>query len=177
MRRFAMCVALLVVAGPVFAQQNLPEFLIQSSAGPLELRYVDFAWSPEAFDAMESGGSHPAAGRSWMLAVLRLRDPVRFEGRTLPVGASMLVLNPKRGTRPMSLEIRDVDLRDMDLKPNVIGLPPKGETVKEVAAAFEKVGETKDRLEIVATTDGRDTLVVIHYGNRKATLRFLPRGE
>jgi hypothetical protein len=65
----------------------------------------------------------------------------------------------------------------MDLKPNVIGLPPKGETLKVVPATFEKAAETKARLELVATAAGRDTLVVIHYGDRKATLRFLPRGE
>ena len=177
MRRLAMWLALSVVVAPAFAQQSLPEFLIQSTAGPIELRYVDYAWNPEAFDAMESGGSHPAAGRSWMLAVLRLQDPVRFEGRTLPVGASLLILNPKHGASPMSFEIRDVDLRVMDVKPNVIGLPPKGETVKIVPATFEKVAETKARLELVASADGRDTLVVIRYGDRKATLRFLPRGE
>jgi len=177
MRRLAMWLALSVVVAPAFAQQSLPEFLIQSTAGPIELRYVDYAWNPEAFDAMQSGGSHPAAGRSWMLAVLRLQDPVRFEGRTLPVGASLLILNPKHGASPMSFEIRDVDLRVMDVKPNVIGLPPKGETVKIVPATFEKVAETKARLELVASADGRDTLVVIRYGDRKATLRFLPRGE
>jgi hypothetical protein len=177
MRRFAMWLALSVVAGPVFAQQNLPEFLIQSTAGPIDLRYVDFGWNPEAFDAMQSGGSHPAAGRSWMLALLRLQNPVRFGARTLPVGASLLVLNPKRGTSPMSFEIRDVDMRTAFFEPNVIGLPPKGETLKIVPATFEKVGDTKTRLEIVATAAGRDTLVVIHYGDRKATLRFLPRGE
>jgi hypothetical protein len=177
MRRLATWLALSVVVAPAFAQQSLPEFLIQSTAGPIELRYVDYAWNPEAFDAMQSGGSHPAAGRSWMLAVLRLQDPVRFEGRTLPVGASLLILNPKHGASPMSFEIRDVDLRVMDIKPNVIGLPPKGETVKIVPATFEKVAETKARLELVASADGRDTLVVIRYGDRKATLRFLPRGE
>jgi hypothetical protein len=95
----------------------------------------------------------------------------------LPVGASLLILNPKHGTAPMSFEIRDVDMRDMDLKPNVIGLPPKGETLKVVPATFEKVADTKARLEIVATEEGRDTLVVIRFGDRKATLRFLPRGE
>ena len=177
MWRLAMWLALSVAVAPAFAQQSLPEFLIQSTAGPIELRYVDYAWNPEAFDAMQSGGSHPAAGRSWMLAVLRLQDPVRFEGRTLPVGASLLILNPKQGASPMSFEIRDVDLRVMDVKPNVIGLPPKGETVKIVPATFEKVAETKARLELVASADGRDTLVVIRYGDRKATLRFLPRGE
>jgi hypothetical protein len=177
MRRFAMLLAMVVVAGPVFAQQVLPEFLMQSVAGPIDLKYVDFAWNAEGFDAMQSGANHPAAGRNWMLALLRLKDPVRFEGRTLPVGASLLILNPKHGTTPMSFEIRDVDMRDMDLKPNVIGLPPKGETLKVVPATFEKVADTKARLEIVATEEGRDTLVVIRFGDRKATLRFLPRGE
>jgi hypothetical protein len=177
MRRLILAFLWAVLTGPVLAQQVLPEFLIQSNSGPLDLRYVDFAWNPEGFAAMEAGGNHPAAGRSWMVALLRLKDPVRFEGRTLPVGASLLVLNPKHGASPMSFEIRDVDMRDMDIKPNVIGIPPKGETVKIVPAVFEKVADTKARLEIVATADGDDTLVVIRFGDRKATLRFRPRGS
>ena len=177
MRRFALLLAMVVVAGPTLAQKVLPEFLIQSVAGPLELRYVDFAWNQEGFDAMQSGANHPAAGRNWMLAVLRLRNPVCFQGRTLPVGASLLILDPKHGATPMSFEIRDVDMRDMDIKPNVIGLPPKGDTIKIVPANFEKVADTKGRLEIVAAEDGPDTLVAILFGDRKATLRFTPRCE
>jgi hypothetical protein len=177
MRRLTLWVALLVVALPALAQQGLPEFLIQSNAGPIDLRYVDFGWNAEAFDAMESGARHPAAGRNWMLALLRLKDPVRFEGRTLPVGASLLVLNPKQGASPMSFEIRDIDMRDMDIKPNVIAIPPKGETLKIVPATFEKVADSKARLEIVASADGDDTLVVIRFGDRKAQLRFRPRGS
>ena len=176
MRHIGMWIALTFVAGAAVAQENLPEFLIHSEAGPVDLRYVDFGWNPEAFDAMQSGGKHPAAGRSWMLALLRLRDPVVLEGSTLPVGASLLVLNPKRGQSPMTFEILDVDLR-LIWEPNVIGVPPKGETVKVVPATFEKVADTKARLEIVATSAWRDTLVVVHYGNRKATLRFKARGE
>jgi hypothetical protein len=176
MRRPAIWLALAFVAGPALAQENLPEFVIHSEAGPVDLRYVDFGWNPEAFDAMESGGKHPAAGRSWMLALLRLRDPLVFGGSTLPVGASLLVLNPRRGKEPMTYEIRDIDMRVI-FEPNVIGVPPPGEIVKVVPATFEKVAETKARLEIVATAAGRDTLVVIHYGNRKATLRFGARGE
>jgi len=176
MGRVAMWLTLAVVAGPALAQDNLPEFVIHSEAGPVDLRYVDFGWNPEAFDAMQSGGKHPAAGRSWMLALLRLRDPLVLEGSTLPVGASLLVLNPKRGDSPMTFEILDIDMRVI-FEPNVIGVPPKGETVKVVPAKFEKVADTKPRLEIVASTAGRDTLVVVHYGDRRATLRFKARGE
>ena len=150
---------------------------MQSTAGPMELRYVDFSWNQEGFEAMQSGANHPAAGRSWMLALLRLKNPVCFQGRTLPVGASLLILDPKHGTTPMSFEIRDVDMRDMDIKPNVIGLPPPGDTIKVVPAIFEKVADTKAKLEIVASEESADTLVVIHVGDRKATLRFQPRCE
>lgn len=176
MKRLGMWLTLALVAGRAFAQANLPEYVIHSEAGPVDLRYVDFGWNPEAFDAMQAGGKHPAAGRSWMLALLTLRDPVVLEGSTLPVGASLLVLNPKSGKSPMTFEIRDVDLRVI-FEPNVIGVPPKGEIVKVVPATWDRVAETKARLEIVATAAGRDTLVTIHYGDRKATLRFRPRGE
>lgn len=174
MRRFAL--ALLLCAVPAQAQDALPKFLKFERLRHLDVRYVDFGWNPEAFAAMETGGRHAAAGREWMLAVLRVEDPIRWEGRTLPVGPALLVLIPKRAETPMTLEIREVDLRDMLFEPNAIGLPPKkGEKIVAAAARFETVPETSERLAITLSEAGRDMRLTVRYGNRRAELTLLAR--
>ena len=37
-------------------------------------------------------------------------------------------------------------------------------------ARFETVPETKERLEITAVPSGNDTVITVHYGNRKTTV-------
>jgi hypothetical protein len=169
-RTLVLWLALSVLAAPAAAQDNLPKFLKIERAPNVELRYVDFGWSPEAFAAMETGADHPAAKRSWMLALLRLQRAVRFGGKPVLIGASLLILNPKQGDKPFSIELRDIDMRDLLFENNVIGTPPKGQTIYVMPAHFETVPETKQRLEITAAPSGNDTLITIHYGNRKTTL-------
>ena len=169
-RTLGLGLALAALAVPAAAQDNLPKFLKIEHAPDVELRYVDFGWSPEAFAALEKGGDHPAAKRSWMLALLRVQRAVRFGGKPVLIGASLLVLNPKRGDTPFSIELRDIDMRDLYFENNVIGTPPKGHTVYVMPAHFETVAETKPRLEITAAPSGKDTLITVHYGNRKTTV-------
>jgi len=69
-----------------------------------------------------------------------------------------------------SIELRDIDMRDLYFKANVIGTPPKGKTINIMLARFETVPETKERLEITAVPSGNDTLITVHYGNRKTTV-------
>ena len=162
--------ALAALAVPAAAQETLPKFLKIVRAPDVELRYVDFGWSPEGFAALETGGDHPAAKRSWMLALLRLQRGMRFEGKPVLIGASLLILNPKQGDTPFGIELRDIDMRDLYFEPNVIGIPPKGRTIAVMPARFETVPETKERLEITAVPSGNDTLITVHYGNRKTTI-------
>jgi len=164
------CLALAALAVPAAAQDPLPKFLKIERAPDVELRYVDFGWSPEAFAAMETGGDHPAARRSWMLALVRLQRGMRFGGKVALIGASLLILNPKHGDVPFGIELRDIDMRDLYFQENVIGAPPKGKTIAVLPAHFETVAETKPRLEITAAPSGNDTLITIHYGNRKTTV-------
>jgi hypothetical protein len=169
-RTLAVWLAVVALAVPAAAQDNLPKFLKIERAPNVELRYVDFGWSPEGFAAMETGGDHPAARRSWMLALLRLQRGMRFGGKPVLIGASLLILNPKRGDKPLNIELRDIDMRDLYFEANVIGTPPKGHTVQTVPAVFETVPETKQRLEITAAPFGNDTVITVHYGNRKTTV-------
>jgi hypothetical protein len=141
-RTFVTVLALAALAVPAAAQDALPKFLKIEHAPDVELRYVDFGWNPEAFAAMETGGDHPAARRSWMLALLRVQRAMRFGGKPVLIGASLLILNPERGDT----------------------------TINIMPARFETVPETKERLEITAVPSGNDTLITVHYGNRKTTI-------
>jgi hypothetical protein len=169
-RTLVLWLALAALAVPAAAQDNLPKFLKIVHTPDVELRYVDFGWSPEGFAAMETGGDHPVAKRSWMLALLRLQRGMRFGGKPVLIGASLLILNPKQGDKPFSIELRDIDMRDLYFKANVIGTPPKGQTISVMPARFETVPETKERLEITAVPSGNDTVITVHYGNRKTTV-------
>jgi hypothetical protein len=169
-RTLALWLALAALAVPAAAQDTLPKFLKIVRVPDVELRYVDFGWNPEAFAALETGGDHPAARRSWMLALLRLQRGMRFGGKPVLIGASLLVLNPRQGDKPFSIELRDIDMRDLLFENNVIGTPPKGQTIYVMPARFETVPEMKPRLEITASPSGNDTLITVHYGNRKTTI-------
>ena len=169
-RTLGLWLALAALAVPAAAQDTLPKFLKIVRVPDVELRYVDFGWNPEAFAALETGSDHPAARRSWMLALLRLQRGMRFGGKPVLIGASLLVLNPKRGDTPFNIELRDIDMRDLLFENNVIGTPPKGQTIYVMPARFETVPETKPRLEITAVPSGKDTLITVHYGNRKTTI-------
>src|SRR4029453_14237411 len=165
-RTLVLWLALLGLAVPAAAQDALPKFLKIERAPDVELRYVDFGWNPEAFAAMETGGDHPAAKRSWMLALLRLQRGMRFGGKPVLIGASLLILNPKQGNPPFNIELRDIDMRDLHFQANVIGTPPKGQTIGVMPAHFETVPETKQRLEITAAASGHDRGITVHSANR-----------
>src|SRR4029453_10985583 len=169
-RTLVLWLALLALAVPAAAQDPLPKFLKIERAPDVELRYVDFGWNPEAFAALETGGDHPAARRSWMLALLRLPRAVRVGGKPVLIGASLLILNPKQGDTPFNIELRDIDMRDLYFENNVIGTPPKGQTIAVMPAHFETVPETKQRLEITAAPSGNDTVITVHYGNRNTNV-------
>ena len=91
MMKWMTALAATVVLGvPVQGQEgrpNAPKFVRFAKAPGLEVRYLDFRWDEEAFTALEKGGSHPAAQRSWVLARLLLQqDPLHWNGKTIPVG-------------------------------------------------------------------------------------------
>jgi len=169
-RTLLLWLALAVLAVPAAAQDTLPKFLKSVHAAGVEIRYVDFGWSPEAFAAIETGGDHPAAKRSWMLALVRLQRGMRFGGKPMLIGPVVLILNPKQGATPFTVELRDIDMRDLYFQANVIGAPPAGKTIAVLPAHFETVPETKERLEITAAPSGNDTVITVHYGNRKTTV-------
>lgn len=176
MKQLLVAIAASVVLGvPVAGQEappNAPQFIKFSKAPGLEIRYLDFKWDEEAFRALENGGSHPAAQRSWVLARLMLQqDPLRWNGKIIPVGPTILVLNPRKGSTGATLELRYIDMREVFVDMNVIAEPPAGETYRKEPAVFQTVATVAPRLEVSVAEKGKDAYELqIHYGNRQATL-------
>jgi hypothetical protein len=173
----AAVVGTLMLAAPQAPGQpkiapNAPEYVKSVKAPGLDVRYLDFNWDEAAFDAMENGGSHPAAQRSWVLARLQLQlESLRWStGKRIPVGASLLVLNPRKGSVGPTLEIRYVDMREVFRDMNVIAEPPPGETYHKAPAVFTKVETTVPRLEVGVEEKRNGYDLTVHYGNRQTTI-------
>lgn len=88
-------------------------------------------------------------------------------GKTLPVGPSLLILNPARAGEGPTLELRSVDMREVFVDMNVIAEPPPGETYCQAPAAFRKVDTMAGRLEITLT-EGKGSICAARGGRRKS---------
>ncbi len=168
-------IALAVLPGSALLGQeappNAPKYVKSVKAPGLEVRYLDFRWDEQAFNALEKGGSHPAAQRSWVLARLMLQlEPLKWNGKLIPVGPALLVLNPARAGAGPTFEIRYIDMREVFVDMNVIAEPPPGETYQKLPAVFQKVGDTVPRLDVALQEKGNAFDLTVHYGDRKATV-------
>jgi hypothetical protein len=175
MRSTRPVLAALALAPSLLAAQeappNAPKFIKFAKAPGVEVRYLDFRWDEEAFASLEKGGSHPASQRSWVLARLMLQtDPVKWKGRTIPVGPNILVLNPRKGDAPATLEFRYIDMREVFVDMNVIAEPPEGETYQKQPAKFESANSIAPRLVVAIEEKGKTYELLVHYGNRRTVL-------
>jgi hypothetical protein len=161
---------LLTVAG-AGAQQGAPHSVHTVNISGVRVRYLDFGWNPEAFEAMETGGSHSAAARSWAVATIRPDKPLQWEGHGVPASAvTLIILNPRSAAGPMTIELRTIDMREVFTDMNVVAIPPEGETIHQVPANFETVKDTSDRLAVTVTEPAGKVELAIQYGNRKQIL-------
>jgi len=169
----ALCVAF---ARPTAAQEppNRPHYVKSIKVPGLDVRFLDFKWDEEVFTTLEKGGPHPVGRRSWVLArLLATTNPFRCEGKAVPVGPSLLILNPAQAGVGPTLELRSIDMREVFVDMNVIAVPPPGETYCQMPATFRKVPAVADRLE-VTLTEGEGTVdVVVHYGDRETSTRLV----
>ncbi len=170
MRTFVLtAIAVALGISVVGAQQaeNMPNQVTNIRLGDVRVRYLNFKWDEEAFEALEKGG----AKRSWAIARLFPNKPIIWDGRRIS-GGNLLILNPASGDTPMTWEVRVVNMREVWVNPNFVAEPPEGETIYTTTAEFKKVKDVAERLEVaLSEADGKIQLA-IHYGNRRATLVF-----
>ena len=174
----ALAAPLASLAAPVQpSAPNAPKFIKSIQApGGIDVRYVDFKWDAEAFATIEKGGSHPVGRRSWVLARVLLQDaPVKWNGRTLPVGPFLLILHPSRGGTAPTLEMRKVDLREVFRDPDVVAEPLDGETYQTAPANFRKVDTLAPRLELSVQDKPGALDLTVHYGDRQTVVTLQRR--
>jgi hypothetical protein len=167
----ALVLALGTSAAAPQQKDNAPTFIKAVERGDVKVRYLDFKWDEKAFEALEKGGDLPAAQRSWAIARLFPAKPIVIGGKRIS-GGNLLILNPARGETPMTFEVRVIDMREVWVDPNVIGVPPEGTTLYLNPAHFEKASSVAERLTLTLSEgEGKITLSV-HYGDRLAELEF-----
>jgi len=162
---------------------NAPHFVKSVEVPGLNLRFLDFKFDEEAFATLEKGGSHPVGRRPWVLARLLNRlAPFNCEGKTVPVGPSILILHPARAGAGPTLELRYIDMREVFVDLNVIAEPPPGKAYCELPADFRKVETSVPRLEVTlaegpaSTAAKKGTVdVVAHFGDRESRLTLVRR--
>jgi hypothetical protein len=163
-------------ARPTVAQEspNRPHYVKSTKVPGLEVRFLDFKWDAEAFATLEKGGLHPVGRRSWVLArLLTTTNPFRCAGKVIPVGPSLLILNPAQAGSGPTLELRHIDMREVFVNMNVVAEPPPGETYWQAPASFRKVAALAPRLE-VTLDEGQGTIdVVVHYGDRETRTQLV----
>lgn len=175
MRGMKIVAGLLLLASSLAAQEkskNAPDFVKSVKAPGLDVRYLDFKWDEAAFDAMENGGAHPAAQRSWVLVRLMLQlESLKWEdSKRIPVGSALLILNPRKGAAGATFEIRHVDMREIFTDMNVIAEPPPDVSYRIAPAVWTRVDAVAPRLEAGLRERGNAFDLTLHYGNRQATV-------
>jgi hypothetical protein len=139
----------------------------------IEVRFVNFHWRPELFEAMEKGGgTMPEAKRSWMLARIVTGEPFTLEGKKVPVGNYALGLWPNLDGKGLAIELRRVDMGTVLVR-DVMAQLPRGDTYYKAAAPFETTADIAPRLGIQLGQGEQDVKLQIRYGNRRLSLTFV----
>jgi hypothetical protein len=152
--------------------ENAPTAITAVELGDVKVRYLNFKWDKEAFEALEKGGDAPAAKRSWAIARLFPEKPIMVDGKRIS-GGNLLILNPARPDTPMTFEVRVIDMREIWVDANVIAEPPAGQTLLVKPARFEKTDSVADRLTLALSEGAGKITLSIHYGDRLAKLEFV----
>ena len=173
MTRLLLSTVVITLATTAGAQkeENMPTQITTVEVANVRARYLNFKWDEEAFEAFEKGGAMPEAKRSWAIARLYPEKPIMLDGKRIS-GGNLLILNPAKGDRPMTLEVRVIDMRDVFVDMNVVAEPPPGRKLFEEPARFEKVDSVAERLTLALSEGDKTIELSIHYGDRRATLTF-----
>ena len=169
MRRLLLAV---VLALPAVALAQVPAgglSIHKEKASGAEAEFVNYPWRPGVFATMESGGTAPEGQRSWAFARLSTSSYFAIDGKVIPSGRYVLVLTPKTGSLPMTLEVRRGDGREIFADLTAMAPPPGGEIVCKSPAAFVASAEPVPALDVTLTGWSDGVALTIRYGNRKLT--------
>ena len=141
----------------------------------VQAKFVPTPWRPDLFAAFVEGGTPPPA--SWAFARLELSAWFQLDDRRLAPGRYAMVLAPKAGTLPMTLELRRVDGREFLIGGGLLPPPPPGETVYKAPAVFTPSPEPAPVLGLTIASYGAEGAVLtVRYGDRQL-VKELARSE
>jgi hypothetical protein len=169
----AWLLAALAVASllpPIAAGAQPAGIRVEKGSG-LEVRFVAYPWRPDIFQGFEEGA--PAA-RSWAFARLVVSSYYAFDGVRLEPGHYAMVLNPKTGSLPMTLELRRIGGGEFLAEVPERAAAPPGATVYKRPVTFGTGAEPTPSLDLTIASWDRGSVVTVRYGNRKLA-KELPR--
>jgi hypothetical protein len=167
MSRLALlcCLALPSVA----AAQAPGRSIHKDKTAGAEVEFVDHPWRPDVFAALESGGTTSDGQRPWAFARLTTSWFLSIDGTLLLPGRYVLVLAPKTGGIPMTLELRRGDGREIFADLAAMATPSASETVYKSTAKFEAGTDPVPVLDITLAGWSDGIVLTVRYGNRKLT--------
>ncbi len=169
LRPVAPLAALALAAVAAAAPPSVP---VQRDKGQgLEVRFVSYPWRPDVFQGFEEGS---ATAHAWAFARLVVSSPFAMDGVRLYPGQYAMVLEPKTGALPMTLELRRVGGAEFLVDPPAMAAPPPGETAYKRPAEFAASTELAPALDLTVASFGGGCVLTIRYGNRKLA-KELPR--
>ena len=170
-----MVVALLALGMPAqIPKEPAKDLFMHSQKAPgIEIRFVDYHWHPELFDAFEKGANIPEAKRDWVIArVIVDARPFRIGGKLVAVGNYALTLWPNLDGKGMMVEIRQVDMREVYPNLNALAPAPRGETAYKGQVVFDKVTPLAERLDMTLADAAGKVLITTNWGDRRLVLTF-----
>ncbi len=139
----------------------------------VEVRFVDYHWHPDLFDAFEKGANIPEAKRNWVIARVVLNNrPLTLGGTRVAVGNYALSLWPNLDGKGLAIELRRVDMREVYPNLNALAPAPKGETVYKAGVVFDKVSPTAERMGMTLVDAAGKVALTINWGDRRLVVTF-----
>jgi hypothetical protein len=166
----------LVLAAQTPTEPARDLFLHSARAGGVELRFVDYHWQPALFEAMEKGsgsGGEVQATRNWVVARLTLQTrTLMLGGKRMGVGVYAVALWPNSDGKGMTVEVRNVDMREVLPSLNAMAPLPSGESIYRGPARLEPLVPLAERLDATLAEQDGGIVLTLRYGNRRLTLAF-----
>jgi hypothetical protein len=164
-----LAVACLLSLPTVASAQAPGRSIHKDKVSGAEVEFVDHPWRPDVFAAFESGTAAPHGNRAWAFARLTTSWYLSIGPTVLMPGRYVLVLTPKTGELPMTLELRRGDGREIFADLTAMATPAGGETVYKSPASFATGTDPVPALDITLAGWSDGVVLTVRYGNRKLT--------
>lgn len=142
-------------------------------ADAITVRYLNLPWGAQTFGYIENGGNQFYSMRTWPIAHLTLKTPVKFFGREFEPGDYVLTIVPKGLAPKMGMQVRSFQPSSEGgtfLVPgNVFTETPNGPIVASRPIEFTPGAPQSDAMRISLVPKKDMVEMTINYGDRTFT--------